>query len=361
MLQRLSFFMCLFAVLVTGCAGREPVPLSANAGLAIDRYLDETQEQYGVVGYSLVVLRNGEAIHTQSAGQASIELDAPVTDETVFQVFSVAKLFVHVVVMQLYEAGIVELDTDIGRYVPNLPSSWRDITIRQLLSHQSGLPDYYRWPDGPTPTDPDEAIQLTSTRPFVFETGTSTRYTQTNYLLLGLLIEELTGEPFVDAITARMIEPSNLQHTVYSGEFAVVPGRATMYRATRDGVRRNFFIDQPDYMAASTGLNSTAVDLARWFGDLLSDEFLPPSTLDAMWTPGSGWETEPTRFVNGWEYSRRNDGTIVVGHGGGNRADVRHFMRGDDSVTIIFLSNGSAIDFWPGQVSFDLAEIVFAD
>ena len=353
--------MCLLVVLVTGCAGREPAPLSPDAGPAIDRYLDAARQQYGIVGYSLVVLRNGKAIHAQSAGQASIELDVPVTGETVFQVFSVAKLFVHVAVMQLHEVGAVELDAGIGRYVSNLPNSWQDITIRQLLSHRSGLPDYYRWPDEPTPADPDEAIQLTSTGPFIFETGTSTRYTQTNYLLLGLLIEELTGEPFVDAITARMIEPLNLQHTVYGGEFAVVPGRATMYRATPDGVRRNFFIDQPDYMAASTGLNSTAADLARWSSALLSGEFLSLSALEDMWTPGPGWEAAHSRFVNGWEYSRRDDETIVVGHGGGNRADVRHFMRGDDSVTIIFLSNGSAIDFWPGRVSFDLAEIVFAE
>ena len=361
MFQRLSFFVCLLGVLVTGCAGREPAPLSPDAGPAIDRYLDAAQRQYGVVGYSLVVLRNGKVIHERSAGQASIELEAPVTGETVFQVFSVAKLFVHVTVMQLYEAGAVELDAGIGRYLSNLPEPWREVTIRQLLSHRSGLPDYYRWPDKPTPKDSYAALQKTSTRPFVFETGTATRYTQTNYLLLGLLIEELAGEPFVNAMNARMIEPSNLQNTVYGGEFAIVPGRATMYRATPDGVLRNFFIDQPDYMAASTGLNSTATDLARWFSGLLSGAFLPSSALENMWTPGPGGAAAPPRFVNGWEYSRRDDGTIVVGHGGGNRADVRHFMRGGESVTIVFLSNGSAIDFWPGQVSFDLAEIVFAE
>ena len=361
MLVRLFIFVCVFAVLVTECAGRETVPPSLGTGNAIDRYLDETQGRYGVVGYSVVVLRNGDVIHVRSAGQASIELDVPVTGETVFQVFSVAKLFVHVVVMQLYEAGAVELDAGIGRYVSNLPSAWQEITIRQLLSHQSGLPDYYRWPNEPTPVDPEEAIRLTGTLPFVFETGTSTRYTQTNYLLLGLLIEELTGEPFVDAVTARMIERSNLQDTVYGGEFAVVPRRATMYRASPDTVQRNFFIDQPDYMAASTGLNSTAADLADWFSGLLSGEFLSPSVLNDMWAPGSAWEDAPSRFVNGWEYSRREDGTVVVGHGGGNRADVRHFMRGEESVTIVFLSNGSAVDFWPGQVSFDLADIVFAE
>ena len=359
MLKKFITFIGLSAVLLTACSVREGAAPPFKPGIAIDRYLEKAQQQNGIVGYSVVILRNGQSIYARSDGQANIELDAAVTERTLFQVFSVAKLFVHVTIMQLYEAGQVELDAGIGRYVSNLPEPWRRITIRQLLSHRSGLPDYYRWPNDSTPVNPDAAIQLASSQPFVFETGTSTRYTQTNYLLLGLLIEELTDQPFVDAITARMIEPSRLQSTVYGGEFDIIPGRATMYRASPDGVLRNFCIDQPDYMAASTGLNSTAADLARWFSDLLSGKFISPSTLEDMWAPEPDWRTEHARFVNGWEYSRRDDGTIAVGHGGGNRADVRHFMRGDESVTIIFLSNGSAVDFWPGQLSFDLAKIAF--
>ncbi|MEM1133828.1 MAG: serine hydrolase domain-containing protein [Pseudomonadota bacterium] len=323
--------------------------------------LDETKQRFGIVGYSAVILRNGETIHTRSDGLASIELNAPVTEETVFQVFSVAKLFVHTTIMQLHENGAIDLDAGIGHYLTDLPEAWRDITVRQLLSHESGLPDYYRWPDHQTPKDAEEALALAETLPSFFPTGTSARYTQTNYLLLGLLIEQQTGEPFRAAMASRMMEPSSLKNTAYGGEFAVIPGRATMYRSTEDGVRRNLFIDQPDYMFASTGLNSTASDLAKWFQHLLAGEFLSPSTLDAMWTPLDSEDGRKPRFLNGWEYTKCKDGTVVVGHGGGNRADVRHFTRGDESVTIVFLSNGSAVDFWPGQISFDLAEIVFAD
>ena len=157
---------------------------------------------------------------------------------------------------------------------------------------------------------------------------------------------------------SRMIEPAQLHHTGYAGEFRVAPRRATMYRACPDGVRRNFFIDQPDYMFASTGLNSTASDLARWFQFLLEGRFLSQSAIDQTWTPVALSDGRLANFAQGWEYAAV-DGMTVFGHGGGNRADVRHFMKDGRSVTVIFLSNGSEADFWPGSVSYGIASLVF--
>lgn len=323
----------------------------------IGRYLADQREDFGIAGYAAVVLRDGERLHASTAGYANLEHQIRVEPDTVFQVFSVAKLFVNVTVMQLVEAGEVELDAPIGRYVDGLPETWRSIPVRALMSHSSGLPDYYRWPE-PTPPSAEAALEAVGESSFVFETGSATRYNQTNYLLLKALIEAVTGEDFVSVMQRRMIAPAQLDDTVYAGEFAVVPRRATMYRASPEGVLRNIFIDQPDYMFASTGLNATASDLASWFQILLEGEFLSPAALDQMWTPVELADGQTANFAQGWEYAAIEDMT-VVGHGGGNRADVRHFMKDGRSVTVVLLTNGGETDFWPGSVSYNVARIVF--
>ena len=325
---------------------------------SLDKYLEQTARTHGIAGYSAAVLKNGRMVYSGEGGLASVELGVPVTEETVFQVFSVAKLFVNVTVMQLVESGKADLDEPIREYLPQLPANWGKITIRQAMTHSTGLPDYYRWPN-PTPSTISDALNSVSDLPFEFATGTGTRYNQTNYLLLRLLIEKIAGEDFLSVVTKQMIASAELRSTQYAGEFAVVPRRATMYQTTPEGLARNVCIDQPDYMFASSGLNSTASDLAHWFAMLLDERFVSADTMASMWTPSLLENGLIASFTHGWEY-RREDEMTIVGHGGGNRADVRHFMRDDgESVTVVFLSNGSARSFWPGSVSNGLARIVF--
>ena len=326
----------------------------------ISQHLKAAESKYGIVGHSVAILKNGNFSYSNARGLASLELNVQATEHTVYQVFSVAKLFVHVTIMQLAESGKIELDSSVGRYLPALPKSWSHVTIREALSHMSGLPDYYRWPN-PTPKSAQEALTSVADSDLEFESGSATRYNQTNYLLLRMIIETVTGKDFLSAVTTRMITSPNLENTRYGGEFAVVPRRATMYRATPEGVKRNVFIDQPDYMFASSGLNSNVIDLAKWFSALLNRQFVSKQTLDSMWTPILLNDGTIANFANGWEYSNY-DGITVVGHGGGNRADVRHYVsdRDGESVTIIYLTNGSEKDFWPGSVSAGLAKIIFS-
>lgn len=349
----------LFAMLVA-------IPLLTSAAsdvgpdtrARLSQYLEDTARSHGIAGYSAAVLKNGRLVYSDEGGLASVELGVPVTEETVYQVFSVAKLFVNVTVMQLVESGKVELDERIREYLPQLPANWGKITIREAMTHSTGLPDYYRWPNSTPPTI-SEALDSVIDLPFEFTTGTGTRYNQTNYLLLRLLIENITGEDFLSVITQQMIAAAGLQNTQYAGEFAVVPLRATMYQTTSEGLARNVCIDQPDYMFASSGLNSTASDLVHWFAMLLDERFVSADTMASMWSPSLLQDGSTASFTNGWEY-RREEKMTVVGHGGGNRADVRHFMRDDgESVTVVFLSNGSARSFWPGSISNGLAHILF--
>ncbi len=344
-----------------GLANADETAATRDVSALIEAYLNAVESEFGIVGQSISVLSNGKSMHSSARGKASIELDVPATQQTVFQVFSIAKLFVHVTLMQLSESGAIDLDAPITAYVIGLPDQWAQITVRQSLSHMSGLPEYYQRPE-PTPQSAQEAIASVAGMNLVFEPGSNTSYNQTNYLLLKMVIEAVTGSDFVSVVYSRMINATRLENTYYGGEFAVIPGRATMYRATPNGLKRNRFIDQPDYMFASSGLNSTASDLAKWFSALLRYKLIKRSTLSTMWVPSRLNDNSLSPFANGWEYSRRGEFS-VFGHGGGNRADVRHYVRDSDgeSVTVIYLTNGSKREFWPGRISNCVAEIVFRE
>jgi len=334
------------------------VKISDETKAQIERQLDEAATEYGIAGQSLAVLKNGALVYTSARGLSSVELDVPATEETVYQGFSLAKLFVNVTMMQLVETGSIELDMPVSHYLTDLPEAWEQTTVRQALSHMTGLPDYYNWP-APTPETPQEAIASVADKALEFETGSTTQYNQTNYLLLKMIIEKKTGEAFVSGMTARMIDGLGLKNTSYGGEYAVVPGRATTYRSADDELARNVHIDQPDYMFASTGLNTTVLDLADWFSALLDYRFLSEETMEAMWSPVLLNNGTAANFANGWEFSQDGN-TRIVGHGGGNRTDLRHYFEpgSDESITVIYFTNGSQKNFWPGSVSGDIAKIV---
>jgi CubicO group peptidase (beta-lactamase class C family) len=362
MFKKIAILLLTGSFLITGL-GQPAVAQNTLPKETLDRinnYLDVEKAKYGIIGHSVAILKNGTLVYIGAGGLANLEFNVKATEKTVYQVFSLAKLFVHVTMMQLVESKKIQLDAPIGRYLSEIPDTWKQISVRQVMSHISGLPEYYRWPN-PTPKTSLDALQSVANKALEFKTGSATRYNQTNYLLLKMIIEEVTGLDFLSVVTTRMIDKIKLENTRYGGEYAVIPGRATTYRSTPTGLRRNGPIDQPDYMFASSGLNSTAFDLALWFGALLKGKFISPETMESMWQPLNLDDGTVAGFANGWEYSRY-DGITAVGHGGGNRADVRHYFRESDNenVTIIYLTNGAEKDFWPGNVSAGLADIILS-
>ncbi|SDD90259.1 serine hydrolase domain-containing protein [Kordiimonas lacus] len=323
---------------------------------SLDALLADKAAAHGIVGQSVAVLKNGELVATATHGQASVELSVPVGEDTVFQMFSVAKLFVNTVMMQLMEAGDVQMDAPVATYLPNLPSQWQKTTVRQLLTHTSGLPDYYHWPN-PTPENEDTAIALAAKGEFVFTPNTDYRYNQTNYLLLKQIIETITGQSFSEVMQGRMMDPAGLTQTRYGGEYAVVPNRARTYFAGENGLLLNGPIFQPDYMFASTGLNSSAPDMVLWTKALLDGKFLPPERLQHYWQTQDLANGKLGGFAAGWEYWE-TESFRIVGHGGGNRVDVRHFISktSGDTISVIYLTNGASTNFWPGSISTAIAE-----
>jgi CubicO group peptidase (beta-lactamase class C family) len=243
-----------------------------------------------IPGLQVAIVRRGELEVLDSLGLADIENPAPVTGRTVFQIASCTKAFVGVAVMQLVEAGRLDLDAPISRYLDGLPAAWRSVTVEQLASHTSGLPDI---------VDDLGALHLVvegdiaaswakvQTLPPPSAPGASFSYNQTNYLLLGKIISSVSGEAFASFIRRRQFDVAGMAHTVYGDDHDVVPLSARTYtpyvqvggRPTRTASLFNTYIEFPPELRTCGGVCSTALDLARWIialdrGSLMGNESL---------------------------------------------------------------------------------------
>lgn len=332
--------------------------LPAKTQQKIRALLQSNQDEYGMVGQTVAVLKNGKQVYTEAIGFADKDLALPASRETIFQIFSCSKLFTHQRLGRLVDAKKLTWDAPISQYLDGLPESWQQVTVRQLVNHVSGLPEYYRDFDHPMPKTAEAALARVREEPFEFPTQSSVKYNQTNYLLLKMIIEKLTGETYAQGL-ATFLQQNGLNHTRHGDITADIPGRASTYQPGKDGLERVTTLDQPHYMITATGLNSNVVDLADWFSRLLAGEFVSKATLNAMWQPTKLNDGTLCRFAGGFERSESTT-FISVGHGGGGRCDVRHFMpkNGTDTISIIYLSNGGARNRNPRDMSQRIANIV---
>ncbi len=308
---------------------------------AIDDYIAKQMQRQQIPGLSLAVVQDGRTLKLQGYGFADLELKAAVTPDTVFEIGSMTKQFVAVAIMTLVEQGKVGLDDSPAKYLPDLPSAWRAVTIRQLLTHTSGIPDFeevlgygaYR-----IPTTAEQLIAKVADRPMDFPPGTGWHYSNTGYYLLGLIVEKASGEPYVTVIEKRILGPAGMTRTRSSTPAEIIAGRASGY-ALEGGRVENRDPVQPTAVGGAGDLVSTVGDLVRWNSFLDAHSVLSNESYAKIWTDqpladgslsgyGFGWFVTPVRGHRAQEHS---------GGTAGFSSDILRLP--DDRVTVIVLTN----------------------
>ncbi|MFG1706997.1 serine hydrolase domain-containing protein [Nonomuraea sp. M3C6] len=264
-----------------------------------------------------------------TAGVADLATKARVPVDGRVRIASNTKMFTAVVVLQLVGEGKVSLDEPVERYLPKVVRGQgidgSKITVRQLLQHTSGLPDYVRWmPNVFTARDayysPQDLLKVAFAHEASFAPGTSWAYSNTNYVLAGLLIEKVTGRPLAEAITDRIIKPIGLHHTYWPAKGdATIRGRHPQgYGSEKPGGTLVDVTDQDPSRAWAAGqLIATPSDLNRFMSALLGGELLKPAQLAAM-----QHTVKATGMPAGWEYGLGlvkmplTCGGVAWGHGG---------------------------------------------
>lgn len=301
-----------------------------------------------IPGLQVAVVQQGRIVLLRSYGFADVQDSSRVTNQTRFAINSCTKAFTGVAIMQLVEDGKLDLASPVSRYIHGLPSAWQPVTIRQLLTHVSGLPNILRVLDpvtnGLTGSE-ESAWAKVKAIPMDFPTGEQFSYNQTNYALLGKIIDTLSGKPFAQVFQDRQFSIAGMSHVAFGDSRDVIPNMAQQYRYIDniDGQPlspkklTHFYWECPPFRRTATGLNSTAEDVARWLIALQQGKLLKTKTsLTTLWTPGTYNNGSPTQWALGWVPKPRLKHRAVTATGGARSA---FFIYPDDDLAIVVLTN----------------------
>jgi CubicO group peptidase (beta-lactamase class C family) len=348
---------------VSACANavRGPVQDASMPApqLDLDGFLDEAARSYGTIGHSVAVLRRGRLVYARHAGLADREAALPISARSIYPIFSVSKLFLAVELLGCVERGEVDLDMQVSRIRSSLPVSWHPVTLRELLAHVSGLPDYM--PDHIAGTA-DAAIDAIRNLPLRFQPGSRNDYNQTNFLLAREALERATGRTLT-ALTADQFRRADMRRTGYGLGQGINRDIVKSYRPAPDRAQPAVLYpvpQWPDYTFGSSGAVTTLGDLVSWTQALLSGELLPSPALSRSWRPHHLTSGNAAWHTHGWNYAS-HDGVVVVGHAGSDRVVWRHTFRAadpSDNATAIYLDNGGRTGLVPARIASSVIERV---
>jgi CubicO group peptidase (beta-lactamase class C family) len=329
---------------------------------AVDDFVTTQMQKRHIPGLSLAVIKDGKVVKMCGYGLASVELGAPATKDSVYQIASLTKAFTATAIMMLTEDGKLGLDDQITKHLGGLPATWGGITIRHLLTHTSGLvadPVPWSMETVARPYTSDELLKLITGAPLQFPPGTMYRYANSDYYLLALIIEKVSGKSYGEFLSERIFKPLGMTATRVDDPWEVVPGKVTGYGWDHDKLNVPPSI-HPSQLLGSGNLLSTVTDLAKFDAGLTGGRLLRKTSLEQMWTPAK-INGEEIGYGLGWTiYDYR--GHKVVGHGGnvpGFASQLSHYV--GDGTTIILLCNMFGGDDSPYKLSLRLATKIIAD
>lgn len=345
MLKGLLLLCCWF--LTSICLAQPPVrrqPLSKLDSIAA--FVKGEMHNRGIPGLQLAIIRSGKVVMHVSYGLANVEHNVPVTPQTLFSINSATKAFTGVAVMQLVEEGKVDLAQPIATYLGDLPTAWQQVPVRQLLDHTSGLPDFVDVKNGGyrygLPFD--KAWVRIRQEPLEFVPGEKTVYNQTNYVLLGQLIERLSGMSFEQFVRERQFVPAGMTLVGFGDSRDVTLNKAPTYAHSRQS-KGNFVKgktlertwEEFPQLRSTAGINTTAADLAKWIIALQSHRLLKKqSSLDVMWAPQKLNNNTYGDWALGWT-AKRNLAPRAVAGIGGSRSWF--YLYPDQDLAVVVLTN----------------------
>lgn len=321
----------------------------------VDEYMNALVNVKGYGG-AVLIARDGKPIVSRGYGLANVELNVPNTAQTKFRIGSLTKQFTAAAILLLQERGKLNVRDGICKYLADCPAAWQPITIHQLLTHTSGIPNITALPDWEAkktlPATTAQTVARFRDLPLEFKPGEQFKYSNSNYLLLGLIVEKASGvtyEAFMkDNVFAFLkMADSGLEHSE-----RILKNRAAGYSLDGETVINASYVDMNLPFAAGA-LVSTVEDLLRWDQALYGESFLSKKSLDAMFTPEK----------NGYGYGI-GVGTVknrrLIAHTGGIEGFSAHISRYPDqrATVIVLLNNDNA----PANlVANDLASILFGE
>lgn len=261
----------------------------------------------------VLVARDGEIVLDKGYGSANLEWKIANDGNTKFRLGSVTKQFTGAAILLLQERGKVKLDAPIKTYLPDAPATWDKVTVRNLLTHSSGIPNFTSFDDYPKlKTLEATTASLTARfrdKPLDFQPGEKFAYSNSGYILLTAIIEKASGQSYAAFLTDNIFKPLGMADTGYDNHATILPRRAAGYSPSAKGVINTDYLDMTIPQGAGA-LYSTSHDLLKWQRGLFGGKLLKPDSLKAFLTPFKD------NYALGVNVATAN-GSTTVSHGGG--------------------------------------------
>ncbi len=304
-----------------------------------------------------VLLAKGDTvILDRGYGSANLEWNIPNSPTTKFRLGSVTKQFTAACVLLLQQKGKWKVSDPVKKYLPDAPAAWDKITLFHLLTHTSGIPSFTGFPDyrdsEAKTTTPEELVKRFRDRPLEFEPGSKWNYSNSGYVLLGYLIEKVSGQTYQKFLQDNILTPLGMKDSGYDSNSAIIPRRASGYSPSKDGVVNAGFINMTIPFSAG-GLYSTTEDLLKWERGLFGGGVLSADSLKEMTTPFK------ENYAFGLSVSTPN-GRKKIDHGGGIEGfntELAYWPDGQLSVIVLGNLNGGA----PGEIANQLAAVIHGE
>ncbi|HEY1336516.1 MAG TPA: serine hydrolase [Bryobacteraceae bacterium] len=339
-----------------------PIVLLAAYGLAQDAArMDQIVQSYVADHHfmgTVLVARGSQVLFSKGYGFADLEWNIPNTPDAKFRLGSVTKQFTAASILLLEERGKLKVTDPVKKYLPDAPAAWDNITIYHLLTHTSGIPNFTGFPDyqkfEPFPAKPAELVARFRDKPLDFQPGEKWSYSNSGYVLLGYLIEQIGVETYENFVRDNIFNPLGMKDSGYDSNSAVIPHRAAGYVFSNNRFENAGFIHMSIPHGAGA-LYSTTEDLLKWELGLFGGKLLQPGSLEKMTTP----------FKNNYAFGLAVEtagGRKVISHGGGIEGfntDLRYYP--DDKLTVVVLRNVNEPGPGPGEIAAKLAALAHGE
>src|SRR5688572_16016000 len=327
--------------------------LAQNAGTRMDEIIQTFVSNKQFMG-SVLVARGDQVLLSKGYGMANVEWEIPNTPSTKFRLASVTKQFTAAAILVLEERGKLKVEDTVKQHLPDAPAAWDKVTIFHLLTHTSGIPSAVGVPgdDYRTPLTTAENVALVRDKPLSFQPGENYTYSNSGYILLGYLIERISGQTYEKFVQENLFAPLGMKDSGYDSNSAIIPRRAAGYSPSASGPTNAAFVHMSRPHAAGS-LYSSVEDLLRWEQGLFGGKLLSKASLEKMTTP----------FRNSYAFGlavQTINGRRVIQHNGGIQGfNTVLAYYPEERVTVAVLGNlvGNA----PAQIATLMARLAHND
>jgi len=288
-----------------------------NLKAEVDKIINENYPSEGPA-ISLLIAKNGQTIYRSASGKANLELGVDATADHVFELGSITKQFTAVAILMLEEQGKLNVNDEITKYIPDYPTQENTITIYQLLNHTSGIMSYTNMDsfmeDARIDRTPTEIIDVFKNEPMEFNAGEKFNYNNSGYILLGHIIEVVSGETYADFIQKNIFDPLGMQNSYYGSKTKLIKGRANGYSQS-DGYENAKYLSMSLPYAAGS-LMSTVDDMLKWQNGMSANKLISKASYDRAVSKSKLSNGEEISYGFGW---MKDDlkGSTMIHHGGG--------------------------------------------